>query len=239
MKWRGPFGGGAASGAAGAFVASHARGTQYLRARTVPVNVRSLAQQGVRNAIKTLTGLWQSLTEVQRGAWTNYALNVTSTNTLGDAFHASGINWFIGNNTPRVQAGIAATLDGPSIFDRGNPDWSSVLPEVDILTDGTSGTLTLASDIAGNNGTNGTMLLYVSRPFSPGIRSFNGPTQLAATFPTNSSGNLLAGSFTFSSPFVASGVATSDSGNQMSYTLRMDRGDGRLSSKFQGSVIGA
>lgn len=238
MKWRGPFGGGAASGAAGSFVASHARGTQYLRARTVPVNIRSPFQQGVRNAVKALTSLWQALTEEQRGAWRNYGLNVTTINTLGDAFHASGINWFVGNNTPRVQAGLAATLDGPTIFDRGNPDWSSVLPDVTILTDGTVGTLTTSAAIEGNNAANGALLLYISRPYSPGITSFNGPTQLAATFPSNASGNILAGSFTFNSPFVASGVSTSDSGNQMSYTLRLDRGDGRLSSKFQGTVTG-
>lgn len=238
MKWRGPFGGGAASGAAGSFVASHARGTQYLRARTVPVNIRSSFQQAVRNAVKTLTSLWQSLSEEQRGAWRNYGLNVSTTNTLGDSFHASGINWFVGNNTPRVQAGLAATLDGPTIFDRGNPDWSTVLPAVDILTDGTSGTLTLAADIPGNNGTNGSMLLYVSRPFSPGITSFNGPTQLATVVASGTDGTLLAGNYTFQSPFVASGVSTSDTGNQMSFTLRLDRGDGRLSSKFQGTVTG-
>lgn len=236
MKWRGPFGGGAASGAAGAMVASHARGTQYLRARTVPVNTRTSFQETVRNAVKALTSLWQNLTEEQRGAWTNYGLNVTTTNALGDAFHASGINWFVGNNTPRVQAGLAATLDGPVIFDRGNPNWSEILPETIIEEDGTTGTLTLASTIAGNNAADGALLLYVSRPFSPGIRSFNGPTQLAGVFPSNASGNILAASYTFSSPFVASGVSGSDSGNQMMFVLRLDRGDGRLSSKFRGEV---
>jgi hypothetical protein len=202
------------------------------------VNVRSSFQQGVRNAVKALTSLWQNLTEEQRGSWRNYALNVSTTNTLGDSFHASGINWFVGNNVPRVQAGLAATLDGPSIFDRGNPDWSTVLPEVSILTDGTTGTLTLQSAINDNNGTNGSLLLYVSRPYSPGITSFNGPTQLATVVASNSLGTFTAASHTFSSPFVASGVSTSDSGNQMSFTLRLDRGDGRLSSKFQGTVGG-
>lgn len=238
MKWRGPFGGGAASGAAGALVASRARGTQYLRARTVPVNPRSSFQQGVRNAVKALTSAWQTLTEEQRGQWRNYALNVSTTNTLGDSFHASGINWFVGNNTPRVQAGLASTLDGPSIFDRGNPDWSTVLPEVTILTGGTTSTLTLAGDITANNGTNGALLIYHSRPYSPGIVSFNGPTQLAHVLPSTGGGTIAAGNYTYSSPFVASGVSTSDTGNQMSFTLRLDRGDGRLSSKFQGTVTG-
>lgn len=238
MKWRGPFGGGAASGAAGAVVASRARGTQYLRARVVPVNTATTFRQAVRNAVKTLTSLWQSLTEEQRGAWRNYALNVPRVNSLGDSFTASGINWFVGNNTPRVQAGLAAVLDGPIIFDRGNPDWSTVLPAPTILTDGTSGTLTLAADITGCNGTNGALIAFISRPYSPGITSFYGSSQLTATFPSNSSGNIPAGAHTFQSAFVASGVSTSDTGNQMQMTLRLDRGDGRLSSKFQAAVIG-
>ncbi len=239
MKWRGPYGGGAASGAAGSLVASRAKSTQYLRARTTPVNPRTSFQQGVRNALKALTSLWQILTEEQRGEWRNYATNVTVTNALGDAAHLSAINWFVGNNVPRMQAGLAATLDGPIIFDRGNPNWSEVLPGVEIVTNGTEGTLITQADITGANGTNGAMFIYVSRPYSPGIVSFNGPTQLSGIVPTNSSGNLLTGSYTFQSAFVASGVADTDSGNQMTFVLRLDRGDGRLSSKFRGQVLGS
>jgi hypothetical protein len=205
----------------------------------VPVNPRTSFQQVVRNAVKTLTTLWQNISEEQRGQWFNYAENVTVTNVLGDATKLSGVNWFVGNNVPRLQAGLAATLDGPTIYDRGNPNWSEVLPEVDITTDGTAGTFTTQADIAGSNGTNGAMLLYVSRPYGPAIRSFNGPTQLAGVFPTGTDGTLIAGSYTFSSPFVASGVADNGSANQMAFTLRLDRGDGRLSSKFRGQVLGS
>lgn len=239
MKWRGPYGGGAASGAAGALVASRAKSTQYLRARTTPVNPNTSFQQVVRNAVKALTSLWQTLTETQRGEWYNYSQNVTVTNTLGDSAKLSGINWFVGNNVPRMQAGLIVTLDGPTIYDRGNPNWSEVLPSVEIITNGTTGTLELQADIAGSNGTNGAMLIYVSRPYSPGIRSFNGPTQLSGVIPTNASGNLLTGSYTFQSAFVASNVADVDSGNQMTFVLRLDRGDGRLSSKFRGQVLGS
>jgi len=239
MKWRGLFGGGAASGAAGALVASRARGTQYVRARTVPVNPRTQFQQAVRNAVKALTTAWQNLTELQRGEWRNYGLNVTVTNVLGDSTTLSGINWFVGNNTPRLAAGLPIIQDGPIIYDRGNPDWSLVLPSVSIVTNATDGTLDLQADIPGSNGSNGAMLLYVSRAYGPGIASANKPTQLAGVFPTGTDGTLIAGSYTFSSPFVASGVADNDSGNQMQFTLRLDRGDGRLSSKFRGQVSGS
>lgn len=238
MKWRGPYGGGAASGAAGAGVASRARNTQYIRARTVPVNPRTSFQQVVRNAVKTLTSLWQTMTSDQRAVWNTYGLNVTVTNALGDSSTLSGVNWFVGNNTPRVQAGLAAILNGPSIFDRGNPNWSTIDPAATIATGGMLGTLTLSAAITGGNGTNGALLMYISRPYGPAINFFNGPYQLAAVFPTNASGNVITGAHTFSSPFTASGVAAADSANQMQYVLRWDLGDGRLSSKFQGKIDG-
>lgn len=238
MKWRGPFGGGAASGAAGAQVASRAKNTQYIRARTVPVNPRTTFQQGVRNAVKSLSSLWQRLTSDQRNAWDTYGKNVTVTNALGDSSKLSGINWFVGNNTPRIQAGFAAVLQGPSIFDRGNPDWSSVAPAATIATNGTLGTITLTNPITGGNGTNSALLAYISRPYSPGVTFFNGPYQLTHTILANASGNIPAANYTFQSSFPATGVSATDSGNQMQLVLRLDRGDGRLSSKFQLQVDG-
>lgn len=238
MKWRGPYGGGAASGAAGAAVASRARNTQYIRARTTPVNPRTTAQQVVRNAVKALTSLWQSLTNDQRSIWNTYGVNVTVTNALGDSSKLSGVNWFVGNNVPRIQASLPATIAGPTIFDLGNPNWSAVSPSAVIATNGTHGTLTLGGPITSANGTNGALIVWISRPYGPAINFFNGPYQLAASFPSTGSGNFMAGNYTFNSPFIASGVAATDSANQMQMVLRLDRGDGRLSSKFQVQVDG-
>lgn len=238
MKWRGPLGGGAASGKVGAMVASRAKNTQYIRARTTPVNPRTSPQQVVRNAVKALSTAWSStLTATQRGEWENYGLNVTVTNALGDPSHLSGINWFVGNNTPRVQAGLPLIADGPSIFDRGNPDWSVIFPDATIETNGSHGTLSLASAITGMNGTNGSLLFYISRPIGPAVNFFDGPYQLAAVLPSVGAGSITAGNHTFNSPFTASGVASAESANYMAGVLRLDRGDGRLSSKFQLTVV--
>lgn len=237
MKWRGPFGGGVASGAVGSVVGSRARGVQYLRARTVPVNPRTPQQLTVRNAVALLAGQWQGLTAEDRERWAVYAQSVTVVNSIGDATNLSAINWFVAANTPRVQGGLEAVLAGPIVYDLGTPDWSSVNPQVEITTNGTDGELTLQNPITTNE-TNSSLLLYVSRPYSPGIRGMAQRTQLAAAFPANASGNF-SGSYTFSSPFVASNVADSDSGNQMSYVLRLSRGDGRLSGKFRDFAQGA
>lgn len=237
MKWRGPFGGGAASGKSGALVASRAKSVQYLRARVTPINPNTTFQRAVRDAVKALTGLWQTMSDTARQAWNVYGQNVTKVNRLGDTVKVSGFNWFIGNNTPRLQAGFPAITAGPTIFDTGNPDWSTVVPIMTIGPGTTSGTLTTSSTITGLNGTNGHLLAYVSRPQSPGKTFFGGPFQLAVTVVSNSSGNIPAGSHTFSSPFVASGIGNADSNNFMDYIVRLDTGDGRLSSKFQATVV--
>lgn len=237
MKWRGPFGGGVASGAVGSVVGSRARGVQYLRARTVPVNPRTPQQLVVRDAVASLSGQWQTLTPEQRDAWSIYAGNVTVVNSIGDATTLSSLNWFVACNTPRVQGGLPIAFDAPIIFDLGTPDWSAAGPFVDIQTNGTSGTLTLANAFSVNGDTTA-MLLFVSRPYSPGIRGFAQRTQLAGVFPVGTTGTFST-SYTFSSPFVASGVSTSGSGNQMSYVLRLSREDGRLSGKYRDFLLGS
>lgn len=232
MKWRGPYGGGAASGAAGAAVASRARNTQYIRARTVPVNPRTPFQTVVRNAVKAMSALWQTLTSDQRGAWNTYGLNVTVTNALGDSSHLSGFNWFVGNNTVRGQAGFDPILQGPAIFDRGNPNWNTVDPSWTIATNGTRGTITLASAITVTGGTNGFLAAFISRPYGPGVTFFNGPYQLTDVFRATGAGVIPAGNHTFNSVFPASGVGPGDTQNNMQLVLRLDQGDGRLSSRF-------
>lgn len=230
MKWRGPIGGGAASGKLGAMVASRAKSTQYLRARTTPVNPRTVFQQVVRNAVKALTGLWQTMTQSQRDSWNVYAANVTVTNALGDSARLSGVNWFVGNNTPRIQSGLPAIVDGPTIFDRGNPDWSALAPIFTVGSNTDAGTITLQGTLPVSTSTDSHFLIYVSRPFGPGISFFNGPYQLA----TSIAANTTVSDHAFTLPFVAGGVGTSDSSNQMQVVIRLDQGDGRMSSRFQG-----
>ncbi len=229
MKWRGLFGGGAASGKAGALVASRAKSTQYVRARVTPVNPNSPQQQAVRNAVKYLSGLWQRLTSSQRESWNSYAAIVTVVNSLGDASKLSGFNWFNGNNTVRKQCGFTEILQGPAIYDLGNPDVAALGLIFTTSAGATRGTLTLASALTLANPTNGFMAVYCSRPYSPGKNFFKGPYQLAAVH----GGNLSIGTYSFDLPFAAAGVGAGDTQNQMEVVLRFDQGDGRLSSKFQ------
>lgn len=216
-------GGGAASGKAGAMVASHNAAGQHLRARTTPTNPRTGFQTAVRNAVRTLSPGWNSLTDLQQGSWATYAQNVTLTNRLGDAMKISGIAHYVRSNVSRIQAGLPTIATAPGIFNLGDiPDTSLVISANSAAASITLTGLT-TSDWAGQ--TNNSMLVYTSRPQNFGIAFFNGPYQLATVIPSS---NATAGPFTFTMPFAAAAT-----GSQIFYKVRVTRGDGRLSGAFQ------
>lgn len=221
MLWRGPHGGGAASGKAGSMVASHNKGGQYLRARTTPTNPRTTAQQGVRNSLGTLASQWRSLDQDQRDAWGIYGAQVPNINALGDSIIISGIAAFVRANTPRLQAGLSVILDGPVIFDSGDNGTHEIE-----LTNATAGTFAWGTIPSGWTDATATTaaLLYTSRPQNITINFFGGPYQLAATMLAP------ATSMNFTPAFPIGG-------DQMFFRYRVTRGDGRLSPAVSDTVL--
>lgn len=215
-------GGGAASGKAGAMVASHNAAGQHLRARTTPTNPRSQFQTAVRNAVRELSPAWNSLTDAQRQSWAVYATNTAMKNRLGDTIFLSGIAQYVRSNVSRLQAGLGRIDDAPTNFTLGDvPDYALLAPPFS-----TAGTLTLGAFASDNwrNETTNSMLVYVSRPQNAGITFFNGPYQLAAVIPSSNTNQ----SFAVTLPF-----ATSDTNSKYFTQSRISRGDGRLSGTFQ------
>lgn len=105
------------SGSIGGVVYSHNRYGAYRRNRSVPVNPNTDRQVAVRNAVRSLTIAWQNtLTQDQRDAWETYAANVVWKNALGQDILLTGLAHYVRSNTPRVQNGIAAVDDAPTIF---------------------------------------------------------------------------------------------------------------------------
>jgi hypothetical protein len=225
MLWRGPHGGGAASGAIGSSVAAHNTGGQYLRARTTPTNPRTAFQQEVRNAVRTITSRWNTITADERESWAIYAANTSFKNRLGDSIKLSGIANYVRSNTPRVQAGLAIIDQGPPIFDTG--DVNSGILTLDFGT--TTGTLTLdpSSDWLITNPSSNNMTVFISRPQNAGVNFFNGPYRLAAVI--NGSSGSVTPAQVISLPF----AVTPGLGQLLYGAARVTRGDGRLSSRFQ------
>jgi len=211
-----------ASGSLAGTTFSHNRGGMYTRARAIPTNPNSSFQQAVRAAMATLASYWgQTLLAAERSAWDSYAAGVAMTNRLGDQVYLTGQQHFIRANVPRVQAGIAILEAAPVIYDLG----SYTLPTVDDINDDATNNILVAytNTDAWANAVGGYMLLYGSRPQSPGKGFFKGPYRYlgkvagAASPPTSPA--------SMSSPFALTA-------SQLVWlAIRFIQTDGRLSSQ--------
>ena len=212
-----------ASGSVGGFTAAHNAGGLYLRARSIPVNVNSIAQQESRNALSALVTRWTGvLTPAQRAAWELYASNVPVTDALGDPRNISGLAMFVRCNQPRLRSGEAIVDDGPSIFTEAN------LTPIGIgtITPGAAGVATVQVTFTNTddwaNADDGALILQLGLPQSAGVNFFAGPFRWVA----NQSGSgIMAPSspVTLTSPFP---IAT---GNRVFVRGRASNDDGRLS----------
>lgn len=183
-----------ASGSVDGMTAAHNRGGRYMRARTIPVNPSTAFQSQVRNAFTNLVNLWGTLlSQAQRDSWETYGQNVPVTDALGDAINLSGQNWFIGANTPRLQAqtklgsSLALAFQAPPIFDRGE----FTTPTVDVSeASGIIVSFDSGDDWTSEDGA--AMLIYQGRAINPSVNFYKGPYRLigeiagdSVTPPTN------------------------------------------------------
>lgn len=217
MKWKSALVT-ALSGKIGGLVASTAKGAQYFRSFVVPVNPDTEFQRAVRDAVKTVSQRWGTvLSDDQRAAWEVYANNTTLTNSAGDSYQISGSAHYTRANVSRVQAGLAVVDDAPLVYDIGNP--THFIQTMNVVGD--SCTFSGALDATGDNGDR--LLVYASRPFSPGRTKPAGGNRFLGTCTSNGATTVK----TFTLPWE---VATD---NLIQLTVRLSREDGRLSSTFQ------
>jgi hypothetical protein len=213
----------AASGKLGGVVAARNKGGQYLRAYAMPVNPSTPFQEVVRNAIATLTSRWTSVVTLnQRAAWATFAQNITITNPLGDTGLNAALGWYCACNVPRIQAGVTVVDAGPTIY-----TLATLTPPVCTITAaGTTVSVAFTNTDGWANEAGGYMLVYASRPQSPGINFFAGPYRFAgkitgaATPPTSPSVITL--------PF-----PSGPTGSKQFFQVRSVRADGRISAPFR------
>lgn len=151
-----------------------------MRARTFPVQPSTIQQDAVRAAMTFAVTRWtESLNATERETWNAYAQNVTVVNPLGDTVTISGQNWYVGTQTPRLQAnavlGTNLTLPivAPELFDRG--DFTTPTTDVSVAT-GIVVTFSAADDWA--NEVDSAMLIFQARPSNPSRLFFKGPYRL-------------------------------------------------------------
>jgi hypothetical protein len=170
--------GGAYSGSFGGLTASHNRGGQYLRRRSVPTNPNTVRQQIIRSIFGGLVQSWTSaLTEPERQAWRDYAAGTPATDTLGQELILTGQQAYIRSNTARQLAGLAVVEAAPTIFNTGEAP--SEITEWSVATG--SATLNISGNLAAAASDDGDLLIFIGPPQNPGRTFFKGPYQFAAT----------------------------------------------------------
>lgn len=180
MLWRGPIGGGAASGRIGSMVASRNNSGQYMRSRVVPVNPRTSRQTDVRSVLSHLSSLYSAgigTGALDQIAWQVYADNLVRTNRLGDRIKLTATNGFQIVNFPRV---FLASLPTPPVGIN-----QLLVPPPDSIDAGITPPYAIVQTSAGidsidisfgNDGwtgeAGGALLFYIGHPVNPGFSAF-------------------------------------------------------------------
>lgn len=212
-----------ASGSAGGLTASRNRYGQYLRARVLPVNPNSVAQQAVRNSMTSLVQRWtESLTDAQRSKWSDYAAAVPVTNRVGDQVYLTAQNMYVRSNVQRYRYLPASLVDdAPVVFDLGT--FTPVVIQVDSATGDVAVTFT-ATD-AWNNEDGGFLFVFVGRPINGTRNFFGGPYRQVGAVDGDSvappASPMTIGSYPFGLP---------TAGQRIFARVTAGRADGRYSS---------
>jgi len=104
-------------GTLGGTIFSANKSGPFARSWAKPVNPRSAAQQTQRQFASSHGTHWTALTQAQRDDWDTYAAAAPQekTNSLGEAYYASGYNWYCEINTHLLLSGRARRDVFPSV----------------------------------------------------------------------------------------------------------------------------
>jgi len=165
------------SGSIGGMTGSRNRGGNYLRARAIPTDPSSAAQQRMRAIFAFSSSGWAGLTAAQRAAWSLFGENVPVTDALGDSINLSGQQWYVASVSTRVNANISPVSDGPTVFTR--PE----VGELDTLTAEPPDEIAFTYDATQlwATETGGALIVQVGRPQGAGVNFFRGPWRTAGT----------------------------------------------------------
>lgn len=103
------------SGSIAGQTASRNRFGQYVRTRAIPVNPNSTAQGVVRARLALNSSAWRALTAAQRAAWSDLALSMVRTDSLGQSINLTGQQAYVSVNNERLAAGDAVLSDAPAL----------------------------------------------------------------------------------------------------------------------------
>lgn len=101
------------SGKAGSTVASRNRSGSYFRTRNIPKLVQNAATTAVRNNFTVNSQAYRQIEEAQRSAWAALGNSIVRKNSLGGAFHLTGLQAFQSINRNLEALSLPSVADAP------------------------------------------------------------------------------------------------------------------------------
>lgn len=223
------------SGSSGSLVASHNRAGPYFRRRAIPTNPNTIRQQAVRSIFGSLVNYWTNdLTQAERDLWEAYGANTPISTPAGPIFN-TGQNWFVGNNTSRLQAGLSRVDNAPTVFDTGAPVTS--VQGITIATlnaigiDEVSDSMDTRINIASGASGDGDLLIFLGPPVNLTRNFYKGPYQLAAVLEVTDDDT--EEDWTANPSSVESNNGVPAVGQYRGFRARIAYDDGRLSQPYE------
>lgn len=131
----------------------------FFRSRVIPVNPNTERQGQARANMAQAVGAWSNiLSDTQRQAWTSYAQSTPVVDRLGAQLILSGQQMFVKSALPRLIAGLALVLDGPTTSGLATTPTFTVDP---VVTDNGELDMTVAVEGAATAGDLG---IYMAEP---------------------------------------------------------------------------
>lgn len=94
---------------------SRNRNGQYYRNRATPVQPRTVRQLAVRAIMGNNAAAWRALTDAQRAGWLSLGLQMTRTDSLGQAYTLTGFQAYCSVNNNKLSAGDAVVAAAPAL----------------------------------------------------------------------------------------------------------------------------
>lgn len=141
------------SGKAGSTVASRNRSGSYFRTRNIPKLVQNAATTAVRNNFTVNSQAYREIEEAQRAAWAALGASIVRKNSLGTAFHLTGLQAFQSVNRNLTALGLSSVADAP-FFDAAEgltsitPTVAAGSPETTAITTGANSATQLVTSSA-------------------------------------------------------------------------------------------
>jgi hypothetical protein len=104
-----------ARGGIGGLVFNTWRGVNYVKTNTSPTGQGTAKRLAAQALIFTWSKVWQTIGDVARAAWNQYATDHPVTDWSSKAKRLTGMNWYISCNIQLARLGLAAMVNPPAL----------------------------------------------------------------------------------------------------------------------------